>query len=416
MNDPSPTQQPRRRRRWRWLAGISVGTLLFLALLPLVVSHPSVYQRMANRLVSDVAGELRINRVHIRWWKPIVAEGVRFADPQDRPVVEANKLSCDRSLLRLLTDRSSFGTIRLSSPHIYLLLDGPTSNIGEAVRPKSELEFLREGMDQLRKLDLHAAGELYVDDGQFIFQADPKMPRLDVGRFQMHASVAPDLGPENPRRLLLHPGILLDNTELTRELSRDLVSYVAPTLANCGWVEGSFSLHGDGGVFPLTDMNQATMKGRLVVHNVSAGPGPIVTAIAKVLQLKDEVRLVDDSEIEFEMANQQVHHHGLKFQIDQLTMETEGTVFFDQTIDIRIRIHFPETPQREGPLAKQLAGREIRLPVTGTMSEPRLDWKSAMEEHPFIDDLLDRVINPDETPVLDLLRGLRERRRKRKEQ
>ena len=46
-----------------------------------------------------------------------------------------------------------------------------------------------------------------------------------------------------------------------------------------------------------------------------------------------------------------------------------------------MRVKFPDEPFREGPLAQRLAGKELRIPLHGSLRHPRIDLLGTREEN-----------------------------------
>jgi hypothetical protein len=387
----------------------------FVAALPSLVSLPAFHRQFTERLTANIAGTLTLERLFLRWRAAPQMDGLQFSAPDGRPVLLVDECRCERSLFALLTDRTSFGKLRLVRPTLHLLIDERGNNIADAVRPKTETEFLRERVEDLKKLNEKAAGNVHIEDGHFVFQSGPDRPTVELADFNVRLAVLPADQSGASRRLVLQPGDVFRDIQLTRDLCNDLIKYAAPVLARNTWVQGSVSLTTGGGTFPADDLAQATMTGQLTVHEITAGPGPIVTEIARALEIVDEIRLVDQSVIEFELANQHVRHQGLRFEIGRLAVETAGSVGFDETVELVATIVFPAATEGTGELARRLAGRKIQVPIGGTIGDPRIDWAAVLEDHPFLDQLIERVLDPDDTPVLDVLRDLRQRRRQRLE-
>jgi hypothetical protein len=401
-----------RRRLGRAALVLVLAVICVVAALPAIMSSPAFHRVLTTRLTKDIAGNLTVDRMRLRWNSDPEIDGLRFSAPDNRPVLVVDECRCERSLFQLVTDRSTFGTIRFVRPTLYLLINKANNNIAAAVRPKTEREFISDRVEDLRKLGEKISGKIQIKDGRFVFQSAADRPKIELAPYNVRLAVHPTANGAG-RRVVMEPGEVFHEIELTQDLCNDLIKYAAPVLARNTWVKGSVSLSTDGGVFPIDDLAQSTMSGRLTLHEITAGPGPIVTEIARVLEVADEIRLVDQSAITFKLANRQVSHQGLRFQIGQFAVETEGTVHQDETIKLVARIHFPEVPKRSGELARRFAGRELQIPVGGTLDDPRIDWAAMLEDHPFLDPFIQRVLDPDDTPVLDLLRDIQQRRSQR---
>src|SRR5690606_22175743 len=118
---------------------------------------------------------------------------------------------------------------------------------------------------------------------------------------------------------------------VTPQMCNDLLKYVAPVLAGTAEVSGSVSIELDAWCVPLADPAQGRGSGRMTIHSVQAGTGPLVRQLAAALGLPPSVRLVDNSQVVFEMADGRVHHRGLRFGLPNLAVRTQGSVGLDQS-------------------------------------------------------------------------------------
>ena len=231
--------------------------------------------------------------------------------------------------------------------------------------------------------------------------------------FGVTAFIHPRTGDSGPV-VAIEPCQIADRILLSRELCNDLLKYVAPVLAETAWVQGAFSASIDGGTFPLEDIEQSTLQGRIEIHQIAAGPGPIISQIAKLIGAPDSIQLVDESKIEFQMSNGSIRHSGLRFQLGRFAVETSGVVQLDESMQLIVAIHFPQEDASGTELGARLAGRVMQLPVTGTLSQPRIDWRQLAEQHPLLDEwIIHRMQHPEQTPILDALREFSSRGKNR---
>jgi hypothetical protein len=378
-------------------------------MLPTLLSLPAFHSFAAGKLTENIAGDLTLQRLRLRWLSPGSLAGVRFAAPDGRPVLEVEQCLGDRSLLQLMMERSTIGTLRLIDPTVHLLLDENGNNIAAAVHPKTEQEFLRERLEDLKALKNKPHARVTIERGRFVFQASPGREPVTLEPFDIGLTIEPV--PETDSAIIhLEPAVVFHRLELSRALCDDLLKFAAPALADASWVRGMISMEIYSGSFPVDNLAAGELTGKLTIHEITAGPGPIVAEIAAALGVMPEIRLVDESEIEFEMRDRQVMHRGMLFQLGGFDLETSGTVHLDESVNLIAQIVFPEAADGAGELARRLAGKKMRLPIAGTLSRPRLDWSAIMQDHPLLDEFVENVMDPDETPILDVLRDVRQRR------
>jgi hypothetical protein len=71
-----------------------------------------------------------------------------------------------------------------------------------------------------------------------------------------------------------------------------------------------------------------------------------------------------------------VHHHGLKMTVKDVVITTEGSVGIEtQQINLVASIPVPESWLKNDKKFAFLKGQTIKIPVTGTLSQPHLDGR-----------------------------------------
>jgi hypothetical protein len=406
--------RPPRWRRWRrWRRGLRWGAVLLLALvllavgLPSILSLPVCHRIATGRITRDVAGHLEVGRLQLRWWARPVLDELRFVAPDGRPVLELPRCQLSRSLWSLVWDGSTFGELKLEQPTVYLLLDGPHSNLSEAVKPLRVEEVPAHLIKFVESIKRPTAGNILVQHGRFFFQSAPHREMVELSSFGLAATIHPPTAESGPR-IEVQPCRLADRVEVSRQLGHHLLKYVAPVLANTTRMQGAFSLDVAEGRIPLDELQQATLRGRLRIHHLAAGAGPLITQLAQQFGVADSIKLVDDSQIEFQLREGAIHHAGLRFQLGPFALATSGFVRLDESIALTVETHFPQQNSRGTTLGAQLAGRVVQLPITGTLSQPRIDWARMAEYYPLLDEWIIQRLQPsDETPLLNALLNFR---------
>ncbi len=183
----------------------------------------------------------------------------------------------------------------------------------------------------------------------------------------------------------LQPGLLLEKVEVTEEMCSRGLKYVAPLLANATRPEGRFSLDTTGCRIPLGNVEKADMAGRLMVHDITVTPGPLLHLIASSINAvrlasgktsgftRTEVaRLKRESVISYRLVDGRVYHQNLELDFDDVTVSTRGSVGLDQSLAIVAHVTAPKLfAQVPGLSGLQTQGLDI--PIHGTLSEPKLD-------------------------------------------
>ncbi len=176
-----------------------------------------------------------------------------------------------------------------------------------------------------------------------------------------------------PVQLTLAPGPLASQVKITPPMCASALKYIAPVLAGVTTAQGAFSIELEGCRIPLADPGKGDVAGRLTIHSVQVGPGPLVRELAVLLGRESPARLRRESVIPFRMVDGRVHHAGLELEFPDLTIRTSGSVGLDQTLDLVAEMPVPPKWLGNNPLGAALRNQTIRLPIGGTLFRPAVD-------------------------------------------
>ena len=118
------------------------------------------------------------------------------------------------------------------------------------------------------------------------------------------------------------------------------------------------------------------MAGRFTIHSLEVSPGPLVRQFAVFLGRETPAKLRPESTVLFRMVGGRVYHQGLELIFPEFTVRTYGSVGLDQTMSLMAEMPVPPKWLANRPmLAQTLRNQTIRVPIAGTLSQPRLDQK-----------------------------------------
>jgi hypothetical protein len=234
------------------------------------------------------------------------------------------------------------------------------------------------------------AGRLAANLGEGAIHIEPLSLAIGEGRLTAAPTVRFD--PE-PAELTMPAGPLVTNVRISPEVSEAMLKYVAPVLAGSTQSEGQFSMQLDGVRVPLAESKRADAAGRLSVHSVRVVPGPMarelvglaqqVEALAKrrdptALAGRSQVTLLNirDQQVNFRVLDGRVHHQNLEFQVGDVTMRSQGSVGFDQTIQLTLHVPIQDAWVGKEPLLAGLKGQSLQVPMSGTLTRPQLDQRA----------------------------------------
>jgi len=202
---------------------------------------------------------------------------------------------------------------------------------------------------------------------------EPVETTLSEGRLQLAGQLR--LTPE-PRELYLAPGPVAQQVRINPQMCAAVLQYVAPVLAGVATAEGRFSIELDRCRIPLDHPSQSELAGRMTVHSVRVGPGPLIHELAVVLGRAQPVDLSRESVIPFQLAGGRIYHQNLELVFPELTVRTYGSVGLDQSLAVMADMPVPSKWLGTNPtVATALRDQTIRVPIAGTLSRPEVDRK-----------------------------------------
>jgi translocation and assembly module TamB len=139
---------PKRRRLRRFLAIVVFGPLIALASLPTLVSLGPARMALVALANQHLApARVEVADLRLSWFGTLELSGLSLFDPQSKRLIGIGRATLDRSLVELLLDRSSPGTLTLIKPALDITrrADGsidlvdllPKRPAAPAVRPDS---------------------------------------------------------------------------------------------------------------------------------------------------------------------------------------------------------------------------------------------------------------------------------------
>jgi hypothetical protein len=226
-------------------------------------------------------------------------------------------------------------------------------------------------------------------------------------------------------QLVIRPGSVLQHSPVSPAVCDGVLKYALPVLSEVTWVDGDLSLELDECLIDLDQPERSEVEGRIRIHDIGAGlKSPLARelgmTVAKLLGRDgaDRIKLADNSTVEFQLRDGRVTHEGLKFGLPEISPELQiassGSVGLDETLDLIIEIPLPLSMLSEGPIASALGSQTLKFPVRGTLDEPEIRF----EKSGLIDGLLTNLaeqLNDGETPLLELLEQVRQRRQELKQ-
>jgi hypothetical protein len=177
------------------------------------------------------------------------------------------------------------------------------------------------------------------------------------------------------------PGRVVEQARLTPAACADALGYALPAVANVAQADGLVSFDLEDNRIPLTDVDRATVRGKLTIHTATVSPGPMVTEIATLLGAKQtSVTLAKEQVVPVRLENGRVHHENLALTVGQSVIRTTGSVGLDGSLAMVLDLPIPpralDRLLPNNPRVREAVGKQrFKVPVGGTLKKPHLDPK-----------------------------------------
>jgi hypothetical protein len=178
---------------------------------------------------------------------------------------------------------------------------------------------------------------------------------------------------DTPMLLSVAPGRVAEQIRINPRMCAHGLQYIAPVMAGVATAEGRFTIELDSCHLPLSEPSHGEFSGRMIIHDVQIGPGPLVQELAIVLGRPYPAQLTRQSVIPFRLVDGRVYHQNLELVFPDVTIRTSGSVGLDQTMAIMAEMPVPPKWIGNNPLGAALKNQTIRLPISGTLSKPAID-------------------------------------------
>jgi translocation and assembly module TamB len=209
---------------------------------------------------------------------------------------------------------------------------------------------------------------------------DPIETTLNSGRVVLKPGLTVD--DAQGIALLLAKGSAIDGAEINDEVSKRVLTYVAPVLDEATHVNGKFSVTIDQGEFPITGppTHRVKMTGQVVFQDVMFAPGPFAGQLLSLVGQPGAPGLRLQQPVQLAVANGRVMQKGLSIPLRGTSaISLEGSVGFDQTLDLRATVPITKGMLGARSGLDELVGENrVTVPIDGTVSKPRVN-KQALQ-------------------------------------
>jgi hypothetical protein len=397
MTDPSntasaersATDSPRAARRGSFLR--LFGSLLLASVVvaaiavPWLLSDPTRTARLIASALGDSA-DVSVERSRVGWLQPVLIEGISITPRDGRPKpIAIGRIEGNRGLLGMLAGFGDLGRFRVEGLEVDVVFDDDrTSNLTGifAARPPES------GGAPAKKRRAAVTTEVEIEQAVVTIRGPWAEKPWISEPIDMALALEPDPSQEYSR-WRVGQVTLLEESSLDPAVSEGVLAYIAPILADATILNGRFSLSIDAASLPVGDPISGSVSGHLVMHEVDIGPGPlarrIIDAIPGERPRLSSLRVSEESDIHFTLAERTVTHEGLTFGFPlrqpgkRLDVESSGSVGIDQgTLAMRLTLPLPTDMPANRPLLQAFAGKKFGLSIGGTLDAPTVDFDGTL--------------------------------------
>jgi hypothetical protein len=360
----------------RWIWRIALALVAIVALAPTIASFAPFRNWIVNAAARDVNGSVSVDSASFGWLAGQRLDGLAVRSADGEPLITIDSLGADLPLWNLVSGSSDWGTVRVEKPHAHIIVQEGGSNFAKAfAKVKQDAGEKRERavVDRLQQASLRVV----VREAAVSWRLPSSPQNWTVEHLNLTAALEPAGRNDNDRAMLvIEPTKVLDECELTQDMCDGALKFIAPHLEGAPTGQGKVSLALDGGRLPLDDLKHGDLDGALSLHSVQIeSRSRLVRLLAALVQMPPEIEVAHDAVVKFKLADGRVYHQNLDFGIRNVLVRTAGSVGFDETLDLvaEIRLRVPGSIADHRPLLDALNGQTIRLPVSGTLKDPKID-------------------------------------------
>ena len=386
----TPVPKPRRRLCSRWLFIGCLAVLGVILALPTMLGSKWIYDPLLRRLAKDDF-KLEIESVKLRWFSPLVFEGISIRQFEETkslsppPLVAVRSIQSNRGLFGYLLNGRNLGRIEINEPKLDIALLEDGSNLERLIKAIDDTH--RDSrVDTPQKTKLQPKLDIDIAIRGLSVQVEPPdggktiqiVPPFNADVYYRALNQEPEV--------IVQPAQILDRVVLTQELVRLGLGMAIPLLSKSAWFDGSVSLATQEIHVPLANPVQCHGEAMLTLHQVRSGPtDPLaIGALDALANLRGkepvhELVFVDGSHVVVKVADERIFHSGLEAGLprldERLQIATEGYVgLTDRSLDLKLGIPIPVEQLARREAIQRLGVPRVNLPIGGTLDHPVVKW------------------------------------------
>jgi hypothetical protein len=369
------------------LATLVAAVFLGAGALPWWLSQPERLSRIVARAVPELEADVRFESVKLGWVGPLVLEGVTVV-PRDggRAPISIGRIEGSHGLLAMLLSAGDLGRLAIDGLAVDLAFDENHVSSLEGLVRRKPADPADPAPQPTRAV---VRMRLEIEDAIVRITAPWTTEPWVSEPIDLRAALAPVA--QGWSEWTVEPVRLLTDARMDPPVAWGVLAYVAPVLADATRTSGRFSLVLDGARLPVGDPASGSLSGTLAMHEVVVGPGPMVTNLFQSLPGNlpppPSIRIADESQVKFALAERRVRHEGLEFGVPlpgpgrRLDVQSSGSVGLDdRSLDVKLVLPIPADLRQDRPLLAALAGKTISAGVEGRLGEPKIVFDGSIRQ------------------------------------
>lgn len=381
MNAPLPAPSPPRRLFRKLFFGILATIVIVVAAAPTLVSSiPPLRDFVVRVVVGPINGDVTVTRLDAGWFRTLVITAVTLTPQSGEPALTIDRIESERPLWQMLASPADIGTIRIERPVAFLQFQEQGTNWSELFRkpiPPTDSKPRPQ-----RPLDLGVRAQVVNGElrGRSVHTGEEwRIDQLNIALGMRSAARSAS----GKQELFVEAGTPVDHREISAGLCNDVLKYAAPAVANVAAASGKITIELGDWRLPIDDLASGELSGKLIMHTVEAGPGPLtrsimtsIQAIVQRLQFPTSVQLARDSTIPFQLIDRRIYHEHMRFSLyDLVDVETKGFVGFDESLELTavLGFHPPNPESRMVALLRVLNSQPWPINIRGQLGAPAVD-------------------------------------------
>ncbi len=242
----------------------------------------------------------------------------------------------------------------------------------------------RVGFDSASYKGLNiGATDVQVNVEKGLMKIEPFSTTVNNG--QLNFAGQADFKEKDPMLRTAAPLVLAKGIELNREMTGTLLQYVNPLFANVTGLSGIANFECQTLVIPLAAglERKAEVTGTISADNVLVEASGLLDEILKATGQSLRGQRLTIRPTNLSLQNGIVRYDNMQIDVGDNPISFGGAIGLDQSLDMTVTLPWTFKGRTARVDKEGQAGQRIGVPLTGTISSPKLDLKKFLQEQLF---------------------------------